>query len=107
MTRPILEVANLSVDIRTAGGTLQAVRDVSFSVGRGETLCLVGESGCGKSVTSLAIMDLLPRAATRRAIPAPRSHSHHTHTPTASEATRAGHGWPASRIGGYTRKWVR
>jgi peptide/nickel transport system ATP-binding protein len=66
MTRPILEVANLSVDIRTAGGTLQAVRDVSFSVGRGETLCLVGESGCGKSVTSLAIMDLLPRAATRR-----------------------------------------
>ncbi len=66
MIRPILEVANLSVDIRTAGGTLQAVRDVSFSVGRGETLCLVGESGCGKSVTSLAIMDLLPRAATRR-----------------------------------------
>ena len=64
--RPILEVENLSVDIRTAGGTLKAVRDVSFSVGRGETLCLVGESGCGKSVTSLAIMDLLPRAATRR-----------------------------------------
>src|SRR5690606_32579697 len=53
----------LSVDIRTPAGTLQAVRDVSFDVGRGETVCLVGESGCGKSITSLAVMGLLPRAA--------------------------------------------
>ncbi|HYY82986.1 MAG TPA: ABC transporter ATP-binding protein, partial [Beijerinckiaceae bacterium] len=64
---PILEVEGLSVDIATAGGTLHAVRDLSFTVNRGETLCLVGESGCGKSMTALSIMDLLPRAATRRA----------------------------------------
>jgi peptide/nickel transport system ATP-binding protein len=64
---PILEVEGLSVDIATAGGTLYAVRDLSFSVNRGETLCLVGESGCGKSMTALSIMDLLPRGAVRRA----------------------------------------
>ncbi|MFJ1299418.1 ABC transporter ATP-binding protein [Pseudomonadota bacterium AL_CKDN230030165-1A_HGKHYDSX7] len=62
-----LEIEGLSVDIDTAGGTLHAVRDVSFQVKRGETLCLVGESGCGKSMTSLAIMGLLPRSAQRRA----------------------------------------
>ncbi|MEZ5726571.1 MAG: ABC transporter ATP-binding protein [Burkholderiaceae bacterium] len=46
---------------------LHAVQGVSFHVDRGETLCIVGESGCGKSLTSLAIMDLLPRKAIRRA----------------------------------------
>src|SRR5215216_1023899 len=46
---------------------LHAVRDVSFRVDRGETLCLVGESGCGKSMTAFALMDLLPRTARRRA----------------------------------------
>ncbi|MSP89394.1 MAG: ABC transporter ATP-binding protein [Alphaproteobacteria bacterium] len=46
---------------------LHPVRDVSFAVERGETLCIVGESGCGKSLTSLALMDLLPRRAERRA----------------------------------------
>lgn len=60
-----LDVQGLSVDIDTPNGTLHAVRDVSFQVKRGETLCLVGESGCGKSMTSLAIMGLLPRAAKR------------------------------------------
>ncbi len=63
----VLEVEGLSVDIATAEGPLRAVRDVSFRVQRGETLCIVGESGCGKSITSLAIMSLLPAAATRRA----------------------------------------
>ena len=63
----LLEVEGLSVDIATAGGTLHAVRDISFSVSRGETLCLVGESGCGKSMTALSIMDLLPRGARRQA----------------------------------------
>ena len=63
----VLEVEGLDVDIRTRAGVLHAVRDVSFRVNRGETLCLVGESGCGKSITSLALMDLLPRLATRRA----------------------------------------
>lgn len=67
MSDVILEVDGLSVDIATPRGPLHAVRDISFSVKRGETLCLVGESGCGKSMTSLAIMDLLPKAATRDA----------------------------------------
>jgi peptide/nickel transport system ATP-binding protein len=63
----VLSVAGLSVDIATARGTLHAVRDVSFRVERGETLCLVGESGCGKSMTAFALMGLLPRTATRTA----------------------------------------
>ncbi|CAN5641047.1 ABC transporter ATP-binding protein [soil metagenome] len=63
----VLEVENLHVDIPVAGGTLHAVRGVSFSVRKGETLCIVGESGCGKSLTSLAVMQLLPRAARRTA----------------------------------------
>ena len=63
----VLDVRDLSVDIATPRGPLRAVRDVSFQVTRGETLCIVGESGCGKSITSLAIMSLLPAAATRRA----------------------------------------
>ncbi len=63
----LLEVEGLTVDIATARGTLHAVRDVSFSLQSGETLCLVGESGCGKSMTALALMGLLPRAAKRSA----------------------------------------
>ncbi len=63
----VLEVQGLSVDIATPRGLLRAVRDVSFHVKRGETLCIVGESGCGKSITSLAVMSLLPPAAKRRA----------------------------------------
>ncbi len=66
MSEPILDVQGLSVDIATQAGPLHAVRDVSFSIGRGESVCLVGESGCGKSMTSLAIMGLLPPAAKRR-----------------------------------------
>jgi peptide/nickel transport system ATP-binding protein len=63
----LLSVHNLCVDITTPRGTLHAVRGISFEVSRGETLCIVGESGCGKSMTSLALMDLLPKAAARRA----------------------------------------
>jgi oligopeptide/dipeptide ABC transporter ATP-binding protein len=55
----VLEVNNLS--IRFAGQPADMIDDVSFAIGSGRTLCLVGESGCGKSVTSLAIMGLLPR----------------------------------------------
>lgn len=61
----VLEVQDLKVDIQTGRGTLHAVRDVSFEVKRGETLCIVGESGCGKSMTSLSIMGLLPKVAKR------------------------------------------
>ncbi len=63
----ILEVENLTIDIPVPAGTLHAVQDVSLHVNRGETLCIVGESGCGKSLTSLAIMDLLPKKAVRQA----------------------------------------
>jgi len=63
----ILEVENLVVDIPVPGGVLHAVQGTSFYVDRGETLCIVGESGCGKSLTSLAIMDLLPAKANRSA----------------------------------------
>jgi len=56
----LLEVKGLHADLRLPAGALHAVRNVSFSMDRGETLSLVGESGCGKSMTALAIMDLLP-----------------------------------------------
>jgi peptide/nickel transport system ATP-binding protein len=65
VSEPLLQVDGLSVDIPVPSGTLRAVRDVSFAINRGETLCLVGESGCGKSMTALALMDLLPRRARR------------------------------------------
>jgi oligopeptide/dipeptide ABC transporter ATP-binding protein len=55
-----LEVQNLSVEFNTQGGRVQAVRDVSFAVNSGETLAIVGESGCGKSVTMMSIMGLIP-----------------------------------------------
>lgn len=64
---PLLVVNNLAVEIPTAVGTLHAVRGVSFLVSRGKTLCIVGESGCGKSLTALALMDLLPQRARRMA----------------------------------------
>jgi peptide/nickel transport system ATP-binding protein len=63
----LLEVEALDVTIPLAVGPLHPVREVSFSLNRGETLCIVGESGCGKSLTALAIMDLLPRRARRTA----------------------------------------
>ena len=63
----LLEVKDLNVDLPLPAGLLHAVRDVSFSVAKGETLSLVGESGCGKSMTALAIMNLLPTGAIRRA----------------------------------------
>jgi oligopeptide transport system ATP-binding protein len=58
----LLEVEDLRVEFWTARGTIYAVNGVTFSIGPGETLGIVGESGCGKSVTSLALLGLLPRA---------------------------------------------
>jgi len=56
---PLLEVKNLKTHFKTEGGVVPSVNGVSFSVSKGETLAIVGESGCGKSVTSLSIMRLV------------------------------------------------
>jgi peptide/nickel transport system ATP-binding protein len=59
----LLEVSNLTVTLQTHRGPARAVRDVSFSLERGQTLGLVGESGCGKSITAMSLMGLLPENA--------------------------------------------
>lgn len=56
----ILEVNNLHVSFHTYGGEVKAVRGVNFEVKKGETIAIVGESGCGKSVTAQTIMKLIP-----------------------------------------------
>ena len=56
----VLDVKNLQTVFFTNSGLFRAVDDVSFTVRRGETLAIVGESGCGKSVTALSIMRLVP-----------------------------------------------
>ncbi len=61
---PLLEAQHLRVDLRTHRGTAPAVRDMSFALERGDTLGLIGESGCGKSMTALALMGLAPDNAT-------------------------------------------
>ena len=57
---PVLELKNLETHFETRDGTVRAVDGVSYSVGAGETLAVVGESGCGKSVSSLSILRLIP-----------------------------------------------
>ena len=56
----LLDIRNLSVDIRTPGGALRVVKDVSLTVARGEAVGLVGESGSGKSMTAFSVMNLFP-----------------------------------------------
>ena len=63
----ILHVEDLRVDIPVSAGLLHPVRGISFDVSKGETLAIVGESGCGKSLTSMALMGLLPKSAKRDA----------------------------------------
>ncbi|URK89484.1 ABC transporter ATP-binding protein (plasmid) [Rhizobium sp. RCAM05350] len=59
MKSPLLQVEHLSVDFRTANGLFHAVKDISFTIDKGEVLAIIGESGSGKSVTASAILGLL------------------------------------------------
>src|SRR5271154_888851 len=62
---PVLAVSALAVEFRTSERTVSAVRDVSFSVGRAETVAIVGESGSGKSVTALSVLRLVEHGGGR------------------------------------------
>jgi oligopeptide/dipeptide ABC transporter ATP-binding protein len=62
---PLLSIQNLKVTFQIYEGVVQAVDDVTLDIGTGETVGLVGESGCGKSVTALSILQLLPRGSSR------------------------------------------
>src|ERR671925_1751754 len=59
----LLQVRDLKTYFHTKAGPARAVDGVSFDVAAGETVCLVGESGCGKSVTALSVMQLVPQPA--------------------------------------------
>ena len=65
MAPPLLEIKNLSVDFHLKRGVLTAVRDLSLSISEGETFGIVGETGCGKSVTALSILRLVPTPPAR------------------------------------------
>ena len=56
---PILQVKHLLTQFHSDGGKVNAVNDVSFDIKEGQTVCLVGESGCGKSATAMSIMGLI------------------------------------------------
>jgi oligopeptide/dipeptide ABC transporter ATP-binding protein len=62
---PLLEIKNLKLDFIAGDRSLRAVDDVSFTINAGESVCLVGESGCGKSVTALSIAQLVPMPPAR------------------------------------------
>src|SRR5690606_1890522 len=60
--QPVLSVQDLSVHIASDAGTVQAVKSLELAIKQGQTFALVGESGCGKSMTALALLRLLPEA---------------------------------------------
>ena len=60
MAKPLLEIQNLNVAFETSRGDIRPVRDVSINIHPGQTVAVVGESGCGKSVTAMSILRLIP-----------------------------------------------
>ena len=60
MNEMLLQVNHLQTNFYTESGVVKAVNDVSFAIREGETVCIVGESGCGKSITALSLMQLIP-----------------------------------------------
>jgi oligopeptide transport system ATP-binding protein len=58
---PLLEIKNLTVQFHTADGTVHAINDISYYINKGETVAIVGESGCGKSVSVMSILGLIPQ----------------------------------------------
>ena len=65
MPFPLLQIKNLSVDFVTESGSTTALKNISFTIERGETVAVVGESGSGKTVTSLSVLQLLPSPPAR------------------------------------------
>ena len=65
MTEPLLKVENLRIELKLRDGVAPVIDDLSFELMPGESLSFVGESGCGKSMTALAIMGLLPEGIGR------------------------------------------
>ena len=63
-TNPIIDARNIAVDFKVEHGVVEAVKDISFQLYRGETIAIVGESGSGKSVTARTVMGLLSKRAT-------------------------------------------
>lgn len=63
--RPLLEISGLVTEFHARGRTVRAVDGLDLTIGEGEVVAIVGESGCGKSVTSLSVMQLLPRSGAR------------------------------------------
>ncbi|AJY44943.1 ABC transporter ATP-binding protein [Martelella endophytica] len=63
VTAPAISVKDLNIEIRSDRGSFPVVSEMNLTVAPGETLCIVGESGCGKSMTALSLMQLLPEAA--------------------------------------------
>ena len=59
----ILDVKNLNIGFNTENGFRQALWDVSFALERGKTLAIVGESGCGKTISAMSVLQLLPKTA--------------------------------------------